>query len=341
VPAKTLVVINPHSAGGATGRRWPDVEPQLRASLGDLEVQRTHGRRDAERIARDAVRAGVQRIVVAGGDGTASEVVSGLLGAGVAHEAQIGILPMGTGRDLPRTLGIPGDVPRAIEALARGATRRVDASRVTYHDKAGAEHVVHSLNVTSFGLSGFTVELVTRAPHFLGGSFAFLWGAIGSIVRYAGASVSISADGEEIFDGQMVLCAAANGQYFGGGMHVAPNAVPDDGLLDLVIIGKMRKTELVAALPSLYRGTHLANPAVSERRAQVIEARPSSEDSPPVWIDVDGEGLGVLPMRIEVLPRAVTLFGTSAVGTVGTSAVGTVDPPSVSLPRSVRGPSAG
>jgi diacylglycerol kinase (ATP) len=309
VPSKTLVVINPHSAGGMTGRRWHEVEPQLRASLGELDVQRTLGHRDAERIARDAVRAGVQRLVVAGGDGTVSEVVSGLLGAGVAHEAQVGILPMGTGRDLPRTLGVPGDVRSAIAALARGATRRIDASRITYRDRSGADRVVYSANVVSFGLSGLTVELVTRAPHFLGGSFAFLWGALESIVRYRGAGVAILADGQEVFDGRLVLGAAANGRYFGGGMQIAPDAIPDDGLLDLVVIGEMTKPALVAALPSLYQGTHLANPSVSVLRARVIEARPASADSPPVWFDVDGEGLGMLPIRIELLPRVVTLFG--------------------------------
>ena len=315
MPAKTLVVINPHSAGGATGRRWREVEPLLRATLGDLDVQRTLGRRDAERIARNAVRAGVQRLVVAGGDGTTSEVVSGLLAAGVAHEAQVGILPMGTGRDLPRTLGIPSDVPAAIAALGRGATRRLDALRVGYRDASGAERIAWSLNVTSFGLSGLTVEMVKRAPHFLGGSAAFLLGALGSIARYRSSRVAIVADGVTVFDGPLVLAAAANGRYFGGGMQIAPNALPDDGLLDLVVVGELPKAALIAALPSLYRGTHLSNPAVAVHRATRIEARPSPSTTPrPVWIDVDGEGLGTLPLTVELLPKAVTLFGTAMPG---------------------------
>jgi diacylglycerol kinase family enzyme len=216
---------------------------------------------------------------------------------------------MGTGRDLPRTLGIPGDLPSAIASLGRGATRRIDASRVTYHDRNGAERVCYSVNVASFGLSGLTVELVTRAPRVLGGSVAFLLGALGSILRYRSTSITIRADGEEVCAEPIVFAAAANGQYFGGGMHIAPGARPDDGALDLVIVRHLSKAALIAALPSLYRGTHLANPAVSVHRATQIEAYASSPDSPPVWIDVDGEGLGVLPLRIELLPRAVTLFG--------------------------------
>jgi diacylglycerol kinase (ATP) len=310
VPAKTLVVINPHSAGGATGRRWREVEPLLRAALGELEVQRTLGRRDAERIARDAVRAGVQRLVVAGGDGTASEVVSGLLAAGVASEAQVGVLPMGTGRDLPRTLGIPSELPAAIEALGRGTTRRIDAARVRYHDRQGAERSVWSINVTSFGLSGLTVELVGRAPRFLGGTFAFLCGALGSIARYRPAAVRILADGDPVYEGRVVLAAAANGRYFGGGMQIAPDAAPDDGALDLVVIRELSKPSLLRALPSLYRGTHVAHPAVSVTRATRIEAL-ACDPAERVFIDVDGEGLGTLPLTVELLPRAVTLFGAS------------------------------
>ena len=311
MPAKTLVVINPQSGGGATGRRWAEIEPRVRATLGELEVQRTLGRRDAERIARDAVRAGVQRLVVAGGDGTTSEVVSGLLAAGVSNDAQIGVLPLGTGRDLPRTLGVPADMSAAIEALGRGATRRLDALRVTYRDRSGADRTVYSINVTSFGLSGLTVELVTRAPRFLGGSFAFLVGALGSIARFQPAPVRIDADGERVLEDEIVLVAAANGRYFGGGMHIAPDAEPDDGAIDLVIVRAVSKAGLIQALPPLYRGTHVAHPAVSVQRVTRMRAEPAEEDGRPVFIDVDGEGLGTLPLEVELLPRAVTLFGTA------------------------------
>ena len=121
--------------------------------------------------------------------------------------------------------------------------------------------------------------------------------------------VRILADGQEVCDEPVVLGAVANGRYFGGGMLIAPNASPADGLLDLVIVRELSKATLLASLPSLYRGTHLANPAVSVVRASRIEAHPSSPEAPPVWIDVDGEGLGTLPLEIEVLPQRVTLFG--------------------------------
>ena len=307
MPTKTRVIVNPKSAHGATGRRWPEIEPLLRETLGEFDVQRTLGRRDGERIAIEAAEQGAQRIVVAGGDGTASEVVSGLLSAGLARQVQVGMLPLGTGRDFPRTLGVPSDLARAIEALGRGATRQLDAMRVSYRDATGNERSSYSINVTSFGLSGLTVESVDSAPHFLGGSFAFLIGAVSSIARYRSTGVSIEADGEVVCEEPFVLAAVANGTHFGGGMHIAPMAEPDDGLLDLVIIHEMSKLSLIANLASLYRGTHIENPSVSVHRAKRVVARPIGDQ--PIRIDVDGEGLGTLPISVEVVPGAVSIFG--------------------------------
>lgn len=307
MPTKTRVIVNPKSAHGATAKRWGQLEPRLRETLGEFDVQRTLGRRDAERIAVEAVREGAQRIVVAGGDGTASEVVSGLLAAGLAGEVQIGILPLGTGRDFPRTIGVPSDLSRAIEALGRGETRVLDAMRVSYRDRSGAERSCFSINVTSFGLSGLTVERVSSAPHFLGGSFAFLVGALSSIIAYRCAGVRVEADGEVVCEEPLVLGAVANGRHFGGGMHIAPGAEPDDGLLDLVIVREMSKASLIAAMPSLYRGTHVSNPSVSVHRAKRVTAVPLGEK--PIRIDVDGEGLGALPLAVEVVPQAIRVFG--------------------------------
>ena len=310
--AGTVVVLNPRSGSGATGRIWRKLEPRLRERLGTLEVEATRCRRDGERIAAAAARAGAERVVVAGGDGTASEVVSGLLSSGLAGQVKVGILPLGTGRDLSRTLGIPDDIDEAIDALADGNTRQLDALRIRYVDCGGAARESYSINVTSFGLSGLTVEQVANARPVLAGSLAFLVGALSSIIRYRVVRVGIRADGKLVCDEPFVLAAAANGRYFGGGMNIAPDATPDDGLLDLVIIRAMSKPRLIASLRSLYRGTHLSNAAVSVRRVARLEATPHPDESRPIRLEADGESLGVLPATIEVVPKALTVFGLKA-----------------------------
>jgi YegS/Rv2252/BmrU family lipid kinase len=311
VPRPPLVIVNPASRHGGTGQRWKSVEDRLRDALGGIEVEHTRGPRDAGRIAREAVRAGVERLVVAGGDGTVSEVVSGLLAADLGDHAQVGVLPLGTGGDLSRSLGAPREVDGAIEGLRHGATRRIDAGRIRYRGRDGSSETSYFVNVASFGISGLVDELVTQAPRALGGSFAFLVATLRGIARYRFGDVTLRLDGKEVHRGPLSLAAFANGRYFGGGMQIAPEARLDDAALDLIVVEGASKVRLLSRLPSIYRGRHLAEEGVSSYRGQRLEAE---TEGTAVWLDVDGEPLGTLPAAIEVLPGAITLFGALCVG---------------------------
>lgn len=305
---RTLVVVNPRSRSGATQRQFASLQPRLRDSLGVFEVEWTRSPRDAERIAREGVRAGFERIVVAGGDGTTSEVVSGLLGANLGDYAEVAPLPLGTGGDLMRNLGVPRQLDRTLEGIAAGRSKRVDAGRVRYTDRSGRERTAHFLNVTSFGVSGLITELVNRATKAFGGRVSFLLGTLRGITRYRPEEVRIRVQGELVHEGPLVLGTAANGRFFGGGMQVAPQAEPADGLFDVVVIPGFSKLRLLRELPRIYAGTHLDVPEVSFHRGQRIEA----EAAPGrVWVEIDGEPLGTLPASIEVLPAAISVLGTS------------------------------
>ncbi len=304
VPATTLAIVNPFSRDGATGRRFAAVERRLRAVLGPLEIEWTKGPRDAERLAREAVRAGVERLIVAGGDGTLSEVATGLLAAGLGAYARIGILPFGTGGDFVKTLGVPRDLERAIACIAEGKVRRVDAYRVTLRDDAGRDRTVYGLNITSIGISALVVTLAERSPRFVGGSGAFLVGALRAIWRHRSDPVTLKVDGEIVHDGPLILAVAANGRYFGGGMLVAPQAHCDDGRLDVLALGELSRARLLLKLVQIYRGRHLEDGAARTARGRVIEALgPSS-----VRLEVDGEPLGTLPARVEILEGALSLL---------------------------------
>jgi diacylglycerol kinase (ATP) len=304
---RTLVVVNPRSRGGATERQFASLEPRLRDCLGSFEVEWTRAPRDAERIAREGVRAGIERIVVAGGDGTTSEVVSGLLGAQLGSYAEVAPLPLGTGGDMLRTLEVPRQLDRALQGIAAGSSRKVDAGRVRYTDREDCQRTAYFLNATSFGVSGLITELVNRATKALGGRVSFLLGTLRGIARYQPEEVRIRVQGELVHEGPLVLGTAANGRFFGGGMQVAPRAEPTDGLFDVVVIPGFSKARLLRELPRIYRGTHLAVPEVSLYRGQQIEA-----DAAPgrVWVEIDGEPLGTLPARIEVIPAAFSVLGS-------------------------------
>jgi diacylglycerol kinase (ATP) len=306
MPRRTLLILNPRSRNGATGRRADSLLRRLREALGPLEVERTRGPRDAERIAREAVRAGCDRLVVAGGDGTLSEVATGLLAAGLGGYATIGLLPLGTGGDFLRTLGVPRDLDAAIACLREGKPRPLDAGRATFVDAEGRPACAHFVNVASLGLSARVVEGVNRRRSLLGGRAAFLGGALRAIARYRPAPVSLRLDGGSLHEGPLVLAAAANGRFFGGGMQVAPDARTDDGLFDVIAVAAPGRGRLLRELPRIYRGAHLRDPAVSVRRGRVLEALALGA---PVPIELDGEPLGLLPARFEVLPGALSLVG--------------------------------
>ena len=309
MPAATLAILNPKA--GRASRILGRVENRLRGSLaermGGLEIERTRAPRDAARIAREAVRAGVKRLIVGGGDGTLSEVVTGLLAAGLGDEAEIGILPLGSGCDFARTLGMPLAPEEAIELLASGSRRRVDAGRIVHMCSQGREQTRYFLNEASFGLSGLIVETVNRRANHFGPRLAFALGSLAAIARYPRPNVVVRVDDREVHAGPVALVLAANGRFCGAGMKVAPGAECDDGLLDVVIIKAISRPRLWLNLPSLYAGGHIDHPAVSVHRGVRVES--VVREPVPALLDVDGEGGGGLPVQVELLPRAIRLFG--------------------------------
>lgn len=306
--APTVVVLNPKSRNGATGRRWRDVERRVRERLGEVRVAVTRGPRDAERIAAEAVAGGAGRLLVAGGDGTASEVVAGLLDAELADAAQLALLPLGTGGDLGRTLGTPRRLDRCLDRIAAGGERRIDAGRFTYRDAAGASRHSHFVNVASAGLSGFVDAIVNEMPKTLGGTASFLIGTLRALARYRAVGCRVAVDGETVHEGPMLLATAANGRYFGGGMHVAPRAKPDDGLLDAVVVAGVSKGRLLTALPDLYRGRHLDLPEVGFRTGR----RVTIEGHEDFLVDLDGECFPARHAEFEVLPGALRVVAGDA-----------------------------
>jgi diacylglycerol kinase (ATP) len=309
VSDSTLVIFNPSSRTGATGRRASEIEAGLRRALGPVEMVWTRAPRDAEEIARKAAEAGVERLVVAGGDGTASEVASGLLASGRASQVELGLLPLGTGGDLARTLGLPRKLDAATQQLGSGGRRRIDAGRVSFLDPDGEPAHAHFLNVGSFGLSGLTDLYVKDSPRLFGGGVAFAIAAIRSILSFQPADVEVRVDGETVHSGPLNLAACANGRYFGGGMRIAPAAEPTSGRFEVVVVADLSRAELIWNLPRLFRGTHLSLPAVSVHKGIEVEA---IAEPGRMLLDIDGEPLGSLPARFTILPGAITLFGVAS-----------------------------
>jgi diacylglycerol kinase (ATP) len=304
VSERPLVIVNPAARNGAVGRAWDELASKIAALGLDPETLHTERPGHASELVRAGLRGGPRLVVAVGGDGTVNEVVNGFFDGDVplSPQSELAIVPIGTGRDGVRTYGISGKPDRAIALLADGDTRTIDLGRATYTSHGGAEESRLFLNIASCGLSGAVAERANRTSKRLGGTPAFLWATVATFARWKNVPFRVTMDDEqrELVANNTIV---ANGRYFGGGMHIAPGAKPDDGQLDAIIFGDVGRLDLALNMHRLYRGTILRHAKASHRLARVV----SVETARPLPIEIDGEQPGVTPVRFEVVPGALRL----------------------------------
>ncbi|HWU86306.1 MAG TPA: diacylglycerol kinase family protein [Kofleriaceae bacterium] len=307
---RTTVIVNPESQGGRLGKRWSDVADTIgRAFPFDEAI--TKGPGDATRLAREALRAGTERVVAIGGDGTVNEVVNGFFdeaGRPIAPEASFALLPYGTGGDFRRTLGLPTRLAEAAAVIAANRRRRIDVGRLSFVAQGGAPAHRMFANIASFGVSGVVDRLVNDSGKWMGGRLAFMLATARATWSYKNQRVVLTFDGTDRIDTTINTVAVSNGRYFGGGMKVAPEAEVDDGWFDVVAMGDFGFGDLVRSGRRLYKGTHVSMEKVTTRRAKVIEAE-GVEPGAVIELDIDGESPGRLPARFELLPGALWVIG--------------------------------
>ena len=307
-----FVVVNPHSGNGRTGREWKSIERALGVVYPAMSVGFTRKQGEATALVRYALREGHQEIVAVGGDGTINEAVNGMFDSdGTTPQGSVfAFITSGTGGDFRKTFGIEAGTEVAIERLKRASVRPIDAGRVTCLTKSGEPTSRYFINIASFGLSGVIVNSVNRAriAKLFGGSFAFAFHSALTMMRYRNRAVRIMVDGVEDEIATISTVAVANGQYFGGGMRVAPGAIVDDGLFDVVIMGGAPKGQSLADMKLIYTGEHINKPYVRVLRGQHVVVAPVAETrGHAVLIETDGESAGRLPATFEILPRALNL----------------------------------
>lgn len=302
---KPLLIVNPASAAGRTGRRFEAIAAAVRVAVGELEACFTRAVGDGATLARAAAVAGRPLVVAVGGDGTASEVIDGLVHG--RHRGEFGFIPCGTGGDLRRTLDIPRDVDGAARALGAAPPRVIDLGVVEFTGHDGAPARRHFANVASCGLSGLVVAHVNRSSKLLGGRLTFKLASARALLGWRDARVRWRADGGPWTETPVTAFSVCNARYFGGGMMVAPDALVDDGLLDVTIWSGIGLLDFVLKQPQIYDGRHVRFAQTRTLRAATVEVEPLG--CAPVLLEADGEQPGRLPARFSVLPGALTLRG--------------------------------
>ena len=306
---KLHLIANPKAGAGRAAQRIPQIRRALADHGIEHELSLTEGPRDAARLARLAAEKGAEVIGVVGGDGTVNEVAQcyvderGEPRPGPA----LALIPAGTGGDFRKTFGLDDNVVEAVRRLATATPRDIDLGVAELTNHAGSTETHAFINITSFGIGGLVDRLVNESPKWLGGRASFLLGTLRASLAYKNLAVSLRVDGKVCLETPIVSVAICNGRYFGGGMKIAPDADPSDGLFDVIAMCDLTRAQGIGLALKTYRGSHVGQPGVRVARGSEVEAVPLRKRD-HVLIDLDGETPGRLPLRVHVLRGAVRLL---------------------------------
>jgi YegS/Rv2252/BmrU family lipid kinase len=296
VPVSACLVVNPAAGGGRAAHLAPSVEQALRGHGLSVRREDTRDLDHARELALQAARAG-ERVLVLSGDGMLGSIADALR---AVPGAVLGVLPGGRGNDFARTLGIPDDAVAACATIAAGVTRPIDLGFVAGAGGAGRAFI----GIASVGFDSDANRIANEAPSWLGGQ-VYAYAALRALISWKPATFEIELDppGERhSFRGYTV--AAANSRAYGGGMRMAPGALLDDGLLEVIAVEHVGKGSFVANLPKVFAGTHVRLPSVRVFRAAEVAIAADR----PFTAYADGDPIGELPLRVSSVRGAVNMI---------------------------------
>lgn len=307
---KTLVVVNPMSAHGRTGRLWSELKPKYETAFAGAVIHVTSGPNEATSVVRRALESGTERVVSVGGDGTNHEVVNGFFDPDrrvpIAPDAIFSFTAMGTGGDLGRTFVPATDLSAQLHRIATSDATKIDLIACTSTTDAGPLWEL-SVNIASIGQGGDVCARVdTSVAKSIGGGAPFLLASLESLVATKPWRVRLSINDRPAREQKARNVIVANCRFHGGGMEVAPQALPDDGELDLVVIGGLSRLAMVRLSRDIYRGKLQKHAGVTHERVKKlrVEVLPGERT---MRLEMDGEARGVAPVTFEVLPKALRL----------------------------------
>jgi diacylglycerol kinase (ATP) len=287
-----LFLVNPASGNGATGKRWPKLRERA-AELG-LRGEQVLSEFPGH-LAQAAKDSPGSLLVVIGGDGTVNEVANGVAGT----DAELAVLPCGTGQDFGRTHGLPTRFDDAVQVALGGETRTIDLGRVEL--ESGTSRFF--ANVGSAGMSGAVARRANSMTKAFGGRATFFYALTREFLAWQNTRVVVELEDGVRREGPMHDVIVANGNWHGGGMKLAPDARQDDGVFDVVLIGDVTKLDFLTTSPKLYSGRYLSHPRVELLRSSSVAISAAE----PLPLEVDGEPIGATPARFEVVPSALRL----------------------------------
>ena len=288
------IIANPVSGRGRARRVGERVADLLRERGVNSYLMVSGVPGDCERLAREALARGARQVAACGGDGTVHEVVNGLANS----DAVLGVVPCGRGNDLARALGVPRDVKGVVNTLVHGMDRAIDLGKVGNRFFATVSSLGFDTAVAQ-RMQSQGAGFLTRALE-VGGTVSYGLTVLRTLFGYRSPFVRLRGD-FGVFEGRVLLAATANAPFYGSGIKIAPDAIVDDGMLDVCIVTDVSRWTVLRMFLSAYSGAHVGHSAVRVVQTRTLQIE--SDDS--LWIFADGEPMCEVPAKIEVVPGAL------------------------------------
>lgn len=307
-------IVNPRAGSGKTMFEWLPAERKLKRLGIPCDIAMTDHKRHATALAYEAASKGYRKIIAVGGDGSLHETFNGICRwcartGTPTEEFLLGVMPIGSGNDWIRSLGVPNDTSEVVDLIRKNSVGVMDVVRV----KSSGGRLAYMANIGGVGFDSHVCKRVNiQKESGRRGKMIYLNSLRYTIFNLKPVYISVVADGEVIFTGQCFSVALGNGRYSGSGMRQVPLAVMDDGLLDYAVIPKAPLAKVLKELPRLFNGTLNQSEYVISGKCRSLQIVPMDEQSADIF-ELDGEIEGLLPMSVEITGHQINVIkGESA-----------------------------
>lgn len=302
-------IVNPRAGSGKTMYEWLPAERKLKRLGIPCDIAMTDHKRHATALAYEAASKGYRKIIAVGGDGSLHETFNGICRwcartGTPTEEFLLGVVPIGSGNDWIRSLGVPNDTSEVVDLIRKNSVGVMDVVRV----KSSGGRLAYMANIGGVGFDSHVCKRVNiQKESGRRGKMIYLNSLRYTIFNLKPVYISVVADGEVIFTGQCFSVALGNGRYSGSGMRQVPLAVMDDGLLDYTVIPKAPLAKVLKELPRLFNGTLNQSEYVISGKCRSLQIVPMDEQSADIF-ELDGEIEGLLPMSVEITGHQINVI---------------------------------
>ena len=293
---------------GSSLKKWPEVRDKLLALGIDFYDLRTQYAGHATILAREAIKEGARHFIAMGGDGTVNEIANGILGQSVCPSTDILLtqIPLGTGNDWSRTMGIPKKLSRLGELFENGVEIVQDVGLVGWHNTSNQQKQRYFVNMAGMGFDAYVGKIAAlKKAKGKSGKMGYLSALISGLWSYQTNPIELKIDNQHIEDYDLFSLSVGICKYSGAGMLQCPDAIYDDGLLELTLIDKISKMKVVFNIPKLFNGKFVRNKEVHQFKGHHIDIFTTKK----TLLEIDGEVIGEGSAHFSILPKQLKVLG--------------------------------